>query len=107
MLLEEAISSGPTFFSLAPWIVFFPGIGLLINIIFGGMILERGKWGEKIVGSIASLASGLAFVVAVLLAISLQGHPEGQIVTLADWITIGDLSIPWAFQVDTLSVVMM
>jgi NADH-quinone oxidoreductase subunit L len=107
MLLEEAVSSGPVFFSLAPWIVFFPLIGLLINIFFGGIILERSKSGEKIVGSIASGASGLSFVVAVLQAISLISHPEGQIVTLADWITIGDLSIPWAFQVDTLSVVMM
>jgi NADH-quinone oxidoreductase subunit L len=107
MLFEEAVSSGPMFFSLAPWIVFFPVIGLLINIFFGGMILERSKAGEKIVGGIASAASGLAFVVAVLQAISLMGHPEGQVVTLADWITIGDLSIPWAFQVDTLSVVMM
>jgi NADH-quinone oxidoreductase subunit L len=107
MLLEEAVSSGPVFFSLAPWIVFFPVIGLLINIFFGGMILERSKAGEKIVGGLASVASGLAFVVAVLLAISLMGHPEGQVVPLADWITIGELSIPWAFQVDTLSVVMM
>jgi NADH-quinone oxidoreductase subunit L len=107
MLLEEAVSSGPVFFNLAPWIVFFPVIGLLINIFFGGMILERSKAGEKIVGGIASTASGLAFVVAVLQLISLIGHPEGQVVTLADWITIGDLSIPWAFQVDTLSVVMM
>jgi len=107
MLLEEAVSSGPMFFSLVPWMVCFPVIGLLINMFFGGMILERSKAGEKIVGSIASVAVGLTFVVAVLQAISLMGHPEGQVVPLADWITIGDLSIPWAFQVDTLSVVMM
>lgn len=112
------------FFSLAPWIIFFPVIGLLFNIIFGGMILERSKRGnneragELIVGGIASLASGLAFVVAVLQAISLIGHPEGMIVPLADWISIGAgsvgemnplsaLHVRWAFQVDTLSVVMM
>jgi NADH-quinone oxidoreductase subunit L len=95
------------FFGLVPWVIFLPVIGLLINMFFGGMILERSKAGEKIVGGIASTAVGLAFVVAVLQAISLVGHPEGQIVPLADWITIGNLSIPWAFQVDTLSVVMM
>ena len=33
--------------------------------------------------------------------------PEGSVVPLADWITIGDLQVRWAFQVDTLSVVMM
>ncbi|MBI1855517.1 MAG: NADH-quinone oxidoreductase subunit L, partial [Chloroflexi bacterium] len=32
---------------------------------------------------------------------------EAQVVHLADWIAIGELNIPWAFQVDTLSVTMM
>ncbi len=106
MFFEE-VASGPQFFGLAPWLVFFPVIGLLINIIFGGRILKSGPAGEKIVGTIASLASGLAFGVAVLLAVSLVSHPEGEVVRLADWIVIGSLAIPWAFQVDTLSVVMM
>ncbi len=101
MFLSEAASSGPQFFFLAPWIVFIPVIGLLTNIIFGGRL------GEKAIGTIASTAAGLSFVVAVLLTISLVGHPEGQIVPLANWITIGILDINWAFQVDTLSVVMM
>lgn len=113
MLFEEIISQGPQFFSLAPWIVFLPVIGLLINLIFGGRILKLGSeneqitTGEKIVGGIASTAVGLAFVIAVLQAISLVNHPEGMVVPLADWITIGDLQVRWAFQVDTLAVVMM
>jgi NADH-quinone oxidoreductase subunit L len=109
MVLSELAQTGSGFFGLVPWIVFFPVIGLLANILIGGRL------GEKAIGAIASAASGLAFAVAVLLAISLAGHPEGAIVPLADWITIGDpsataehaLHIPWAFQVDTLSVVMM
>ena len=107
MFFQETISQGPQFFYLAPWIVFFPVIGLLFNMFFGGLILGRSKAGEKIVGWIASAASGLAFVVSVLLAVSLVGHPEGQVVPLADWIQIGELHVRWAFQVDTLSVVMM
>jgi NADH-quinone oxidoreductase subunit L len=107
MLFEEPISQAPQFFSLVPWIIFFPVIGLLFNITFGGMIQKRGEAGERIVGWIASIASGLAFVVSVLLAISLYYHPEATIVPLADWIQIGDFNAPWAFQVDTLSVVMM
>jgi len=107
MYLSEAVTSGPQFFYLAPWIVFFPLIGLLFNMFFGGYILERSPAGEKIVGWIASIASGLAFAVAVLLAISLNGHPEGQIVPLVEWIVIGEFQVAWAFQVDTLSVVMM
>jgi NADH-quinone oxidoreductase subunit L len=101
MSLSEIASSGPQFFFLVPWIVFIPVIGLLANIIFGSRL------SEKAIGIIASTASGLAFVVAVLLTISLVGHPEGQVVPLAQWIKIGNLDIRWAFQVDTLSVIMM
>jgi NADH-quinone oxidoreductase subunit L len=100
MFLSEATTAGG-FFYLAPWVVFFPIIGLLINAIFGG------RFSEKLIGTIASLASGLSFGVAVLLAISLAGHPEGTVVPFLEWITIGELQIPWAFQVDTLSVTMM
>ncbi len=107
MFFEEPISQAPQFFNLAPWIVFFPLIGLLINVVIGGFLQRRGTVGEKAVGWIASIASGLAFVVAVLLLISLNGHHEGAIIILADWINIGSLNVRWAFQVDTLSVVMM
>ncbi len=95
------------FFSFVPWVVFFPAIGLIFNMFFGGWILEKSSHGEKIVGWIASSAAGLSFVVAALLGISLLSHPEGQVVPLAEWITIGELNIRWAFQVDTLSVTMM
>ncbi len=107
MNFSEAVSTGPQFFYLVPWIVFFPAIGLLINIIFGGKLLNRGASGEKTVGWIASIAAGLSFIVAVLQAVSLASHPQGEVVRLADWITIGDLKLTWAFQVDTLSTVMM
>ncbi len=100
MLLSEVPTLG--LFSLVPLIVFFPILGLLINIIFGG------RMGEKAVGWLASAASGLAFVVSVLLAISLSGaHGEAQVVPFAEWIKIGALDIPWNFRVDTLSVTMM
>jgi len=101
MFLSEAATGGPQFFNLVPLIVFLPVIGLLVNIIIGGRL------SEKAIGTIASSAAGLAFVVSVLQAISLVGHPEGAVVPLADWITIGDLRLRWAFQVDTLSTTMM
>ncbi len=100
-MLFEAASQGPQFFYLAPWIVFLPLIGLLINIIFGGRLPE------KVVGIIGSTAAGLTFVVSVLLAVSLANHHEAVIVPLAQWIEIGTLKLNWAFQVDTLSVTMM
>jgi len=101
MIFSEIAAAGPNFFYLVPWIVFFPVIGLLINIIIGGRL------GEKAVGGIASTASGLAFVVAVLQVLTLNAHHEGATVPLADWITIGELDLNWAFRVDTLSVTMM
>jgi len=89
-------------FKLVPFIVLLPVLGLLTNIIFGG------RMGEKAIGAVASTASGLTFVVSVLLAITLWiGHGEAYVIPVADWIKIGTLDIPWNFRVDTLSVTMM
>ncbi len=88
-------------FNLVPWVVFLPLIGLVINLLIGK------KLGEVFSGTLASLATGLAFVVSILLAIALNAHTEGTTVVLGDWITIGELTTRWAFRVDTLSVVMM
>ncbi|MGA7192975.1 MAG: NADH-quinone oxidoreductase subunit L [Anaerolineales bacterium] len=90
-----------TFFYLAPWIVFFPVIGLLINIIFGD------RFSEKVIGTVASLASGLAFVVSVLLAYSLTQHPDAVRWMIGEWIHVGTLQLDWIFRVDTLSTTMM
>jgi len=100
MLLSEATTTG--FYSLAPLIVFFPLAGLLLNIIIGGRLPEKG------IGWLASLASGAAFVVSVLLAYTLwANHGEAQSIFLAEWIHIGNLSLDWTFRVDTLSTTMM
>ena len=105
MLFSETTSSG--FFFLAPWIVFFPLLGLLTNLIFGGWFMKQ-PWGEKAIGWVASAASGAAFVVSVLLAYSLSlNHGEVVRWTLAEWMHIGDLQLDWTFRVDTLSTTMM
>jgi NADH-quinone oxidoreductase subunit L len=88
-------------FNLVPLIVIFPVVGLLLNLAVGRRLGERSA---ALVGIAA--VSG-AFVVSVLQALSLAAHPEAVIVLIADWISIGSLSIPWAFRVDTLSVTMM
>lgn len=100
MLLSETVPSG--FFFLAPWLVFAPVTGLLINAMFGKY------FNEKVVGTIASLASGAAFVVSVLLAYSLSLH-HGEVVRwhFAEWIHVGTLQLDWTFRVDTLSTAMM
>lgn len=100
MFLAEPTQSG--FFFLAPWLVFAPVIGLLINLIFGR------RFNEITVGTVASLASGAAFVVSVLLAWSVAAnHGEVARWYLADWIQIGDLQLDWTFRVDSLSTTMM
>jgi NADH-quinone oxidoreductase subunit L len=95
-------------FKLVPLVVFLPVIGLLLNLLVGKRLGEIGA------GLIASLATGGAFVVAVLLALALSGHPEAVTVPLANWITIASapgfgssLNVSWVFRVDTLSVTMM
>jgi len=100
MHLAETITPG--FFFLAPWLVFAPVFGLLFNLIFGKRLSEA--W----VGGIASLASGAAFVVSVLLAYSLSAN-HGEMVRwqLAEWIHIGTLQLDWTFRVDSLSTTMM
>ena len=100
MFYSETATTG--FLFLAPWLVFFPVIGLLINIIFGG------KFSERMIGVTASLFSGLTFVVSVLLYVTLSGaHGEAMRWHLAEWIRIGDLSLDWTFRVDSLSTMMM
>jgi NADH-quinone oxidoreductase subunit L len=73
-----------------------------VNLVIGRRLGDRGA------GVVGSFAAGAAFVVAILQAISLaQNHFEPVTVRLVDWIVIGTLQVPWAFQVDTLSVSMM
>jgi NADH-quinone oxidoreductase subunit L len=100
MLLSEAVANG-TFFGLAPLALALPLLGLLANMAFGRRL------GERAAGWVASLASGGAFVTAVLLAISLQAHPEGTTVVIAPWFSAGGLELNWAMKIDTLSVTMM
>src|SRR3990172_7749226 len=96
-----ANGAGGGLFGLDPLIILFPVVGLFTNILFGR------RRGERFVGLVASLAVALSFGVAVTQLIALLGQPEGARVIVADWIAIGSLSVPWAIQVDSLSVTMM
>jgi NADH-quinone oxidoreductase subunit L len=92
---------------LAPWLVFTPVIGLLLNMIFGGWLIKR-SWGEAAIGTIASVASGTTFLISVLLAYTaLLNHGEAVRWELARWIHVGTLDINWTFRIDTLSTAMM
>lgn len=79
------------------WLVpFFPLIGFLINGLFRKQL---SKSMISIIGSGMVLAS---FVVSILLFVEVkQGHTH--VANLFDFISVGKLSIPFAFQVDQLS----
>jgi NADH-quinone oxidoreductase subunit L len=99
MHLSQA--GNPGLFFLTPWVVLFPVIGLVLNLAFGHRMTE------KAIGTVASAASGLTFVVSVALAASLGVHPEAVRWTIGEWIHIGNLQLDWTFRADTLSVTMM
>jgi NADH-quinone oxidoreductase subunit L len=100
MHLAESLNTGFAF--LAPWLVFAPVLGLLINLAFGKRL------SEALVGTIACLASGATFVVSLLLAYTVSmNHGEAIRWRLAEWIHIGTLHLDWTFRIDSLSTTMM
>lgn len=88
-----------SFISLLP---FFPLIGFLINGL-GFRKIPKG-----LVGPIGIGAALLAFIGTVVAYNELQAN-GGQpiIISLFDWITVGSLNIPFAFQIDQLSILML
>ena len=61
-----------TFFTLVPWVVLFPLIGLLINLVIGR------KLGEKVVGTIASAGIRVG-ICDCLSAVHFPSRPSGSI----------------------------
>jgi len=90
---------------LIPLIILIPSIGAFINFFWGAKLSERG------VAIVATTASSLAFLVAVLLYAYLSGsNYQAAVVNpplLDTWIRLPGIEIPWQLRVDTLSVTMM
>ncbi len=98
-------------FGLAPLILLLPLTGILINGLVGRRFVDANRrTGERWSGWFATTMVLGAFVVSLLLLSSLWSNDfHTEIVSLFSWITIpaANLSIPWALQIDTLSVTMM
>ncbi|MCL4247885.1 MAG: hypothetical protein KJ065_07040 [Anaerolineae bacterium] len=95
-----------TYPQLVTLVILVPAIGAFINLFWGARLSER--W----ISAIATVASSLAFLVAVLLyAYLVNNNYQGVVVNpplLDGWIRIGtSVEIPWQMRVDTLSVTMM
>ena len=84
--------------------VVLPLVGFLINGIFGSRIKN-----EKVIGIIGSGTIGIAFLIALGALFETIGLPVDQrqkIVTLFSWLSVGNLNVSFAYQVDQLSIVM-
>jgi NADH-quinone oxidoreductase subunit L len=90
-------------YSLIWLIPFFPLVGSIINGLFGKKIGN-----EKVIGTIATAAIGMSFVVSCMLFFRLLGDSEKvHEVVLASWMSVGKLQIDWGFLLDPLSAVMI
>ncbi len=85
--------------SLLFLIPLLPLIGFIINGI-GFRHVPKSLAG--VIGSAASLGT---FAISILAWSAFNGQP--QVVKLFDWISIGQLTIPFAFQIDQLSLLML
>jgi len=85
------------------WLVpALPLIGFLINGLF------RNSLSKSLTGIIGSGTILLSFVVSLLIFGQVrQPGFQGEVVTLFDFISVGKLSIPFAFQVDQLSTLFL
>ncbi len=84
--------------------VVLPLLGFLINGVFGSKIKN-----EKVIGIIGSATVGISFLIALGAFFETLGLPIDQrqkIVTLFSWLTVGNLNVSFAYQVDQLSLVM-
>jgi NADH-quinone oxidoreductase subunit L len=84
------------------FVTLLPLIGFLINGFFGKKIKN-----EKLIGFIGSAAVGGAFLIALSIYFGMLGRPaddRSSIVTVFNWITAGNFSVNWAYQVDQLSI---
>ncbi len=80
-----------------------PLVGLLINLILGRFLGQRG------VGLVACGVVGLAFLLALTMAPTVFDHhnAHGHTVHLWSWIAMGDLQVPMALLIDQLSLTMV
>jgi len=98
-------------FALAPLIYVFPVIGILFNGLVGRrFVVADRKSGERWSGWFATIMVFAAFLVSLsLLGSEIANGYHAEIIPLFTWFNIpaANFSVPWAMQIDTLSVTMM
>ena len=81
--------------------LFAPFVSSLFAALFG--MTERKVW----IGIVASILLATSWISAVTLAYHIYTTGEAIHVTMMDWISAGDIHIPFGFVVDQVSVTMM
>ena len=85
--------------SLLFLIPLLPLLGFAING------LAYPKIPKQIAGIIGTIPPLVAFALSLQLFLNFDG--QAQILPIADWINVGSLHIPFAFQIDQLSILML
>lgn len=110
-------------YSLAPLLLVFPIIGVLFNALVGRRFVQPWRYGadvqesgpndatgEKWSGWVATSMALASFVISLLLFFAVLGNGyQAGIIHLFTWINLpaADFVVPWAMQIDTLSVTML
>ncbi|MGH9476340.1 MAG: NADH-quinone oxidoreductase subunit L [Terriglobales bacterium] len=76
-------------------------LGFLLNLMFGR------KWSRRTAGAIGVALPALAFGYALWVASQWSAIPHPYLETHSPWIQAGALSIPFGFQLDQLSLIML
>jgi NADH-quinone oxidoreductase subunit L len=90
------------YINLALLVPAIPLLGFLVT----GLGYKRFKHNQA--GIIASTAVGLSFLISVVLFFVLRNsNQDAATITLFNWISVGNMNIPFAFLIDHLSLTMM
>lgn len=94
------------------WVLALPVFGFLIQAFAGKIVIDSlgPKIGRRIMGALAVLPIAAAFALASQMTIALAKAPAESrsiILTLFEWITVGNLSVPFEVRVDALSMTMV
>ena len=82
-------------------IVFLPLLGAAVAGLFGRQIGHRNS--EYVTTTLLSISCALAWIAFFRVGL---GHHDA-LVPVANWFTVGDLQVNWAFRIDTLTAVML
>lgn len=96
------MESATALFSL---IIALPLLGFLINGLTG-LFVESYRHKKQLIGSIASTAVFIPFVIAVYFFMNMNAGSEALVYKLFTWMEVGTFSVDVAYRIDQLSVMM-